>query len=424
MAYAWNYLEWGGAQVHILAIIKEARKHFDVIVALPEASDKKIIGYLNDLGVDHVLFKGRNDMGPAPSIGRKVVRRLRKMHSEWSMIRCLSKIGLSNTIVHVDLLPHSSLSALTWLARRTHVFITSHNALPPVSEKRERLWKRRGKKIARFPTFHVFCSNEHAKRYFAEHYPPELAERIEVTYTSINPEEIDEVRMSDFDREGWRRRLGIPSDAFVVLTVGNFIDRKGRWTLLDAAARVNTGPHNDIYFLWLTPFLPQGEDAERVRSYELGPRFQTVLSDNVGTERADVLRFFRIADTFTLPSFVEGLPIALLEGMAMGLPSISTNVYAIPEAVIDGTTGLLIEAGDDAALADAVIRLRTDPGLRDRLAETGREYVIRHFDERAVAEKVLLESRPDILLRRGCAGPASGDEERREGKPCSVAQDC
>ncbi len=390
MAYAWNYLEWGGAQVHILAIIKEARKHFDIIVALPDASDPKIIRYLSELGVEHVLFKGRNDMGPAPTIARKVARRLRKMHSEWSMLRCLARLGLRDTIVHVDLLPHSSLRALSWLARRTHVFITSHNALPPVSAKREALWKRQGRKIAKFPTFHVFCSNEHAKRYFSDHYPPELARRIEVTYTSINPAEIDEALQADFDREGWRRRIGIPVDAFVVLTVGNFIDRKGRWTLLDAASRITKDEAaRDVYFVWLTPFLPQGEDAERVTSYSLGNRFQTVLSDTVGTERSDVLRFFRIADAFALPSFVEGLPIALLEGMAMGLPSISTNVYAIPEALKHEVTGLLVEAGDDKALADSISRLYSDAGLRDRLADAGRSYVVEHFDERAVAKKVV-----------------------------------
>jgi len=270
------------------------------------------------------------------------------------------------------------------------VFITSHNALPPVSARREALWKRRGRKIAKFPTFHVFCSNEHAKSYFSDHYPPELAERIEVTYTSINPAEINEALQADFDREGWRRRLGIPDGAFVVLTVGNFIDRKGRWTLLDAASWIAKDERaRDIYFLWLTPFLPQGEDAKRVKSYSLEDRFQTVLSDTVGTERADVLRFFRIADAFVLPSFVEGLPIALLEGMAMGLPSISTNVYAIPEALKHESTGLLVEAGDDKALADSILGLHSDPGLRDKLAQAGRSFVVEHFDERDVAKKVV-----------------------------------
>jgi glycosyltransferase involved in cell wall biosynthesis len=388
--YAWNYLEWGGAQVHILAIIKEARKHFDILVVLPEKSDPKIIRYLEDLGVDHDLFPGSNDMGPAPTLSRKISRRFRKARSEWSMLRCLARHDLKRAIVHVDLLPHSSLAALMWLARRTHVFITSHNALPPVSRFREGLWKMRARVMSRSPNFHVFCSNEHAKTYFSQHYSPELAEKIEVTYTSMNPEEIDHALDAEFDREGWRAKLGIPTNAFIVLTVGNFIDRKGRWTLLDAAARLqNESSIGDIYFVWLSPFLPEGDDKKRFEEHLLEKRFQVILSDSVGTERIDVLKFFRIADAFALPSFVEGLPIALLEAMAIGLPSISTNVYAIPEALKHEKTGLLVEAGDSAALADSILRYRNDPEFRDQMAQDGREYVREHFDEREVARRVV-----------------------------------
>jgi glycosyltransferase involved in cell wall biosynthesis len=388
--YAWNYLEWGGAQVHILAIIKEARKHFDILVVLPEKSDPKIIRYLEDLGVDHDLFPGSNDMGPAPTLSRKISRRFRKARSEWSMLRCLARHDLKRAIVHVDLLPHSSLAALMWLARRTHVFITSHNALPPVSRFREGLWKMRARVMSRSPNFHVFCSNEHAKTYFSQHYSPELAEKIEVTYTSMNPEEIDHALDAEFDREGWRAKLGIPTNAFIVLTVGNFIDRKGRWTLLDTAARLqNESSIGDIYFVWLSPFLPEGDDKKRFEEHLLEKRFQVILSDSVGTERIDVLKFFRIADAFALPSFVEGLPIALLEAMAIGLPSISTNVYAIPEALKHEKTGLLVEAGDSAALADSILRYRDDPEFRDQVAQHAREYVREHFDEREVARRVV-----------------------------------
>jgi glycosyltransferase involved in cell wall biosynthesis len=114
-----------------------------------------------------------------------------------------------------------------------------------------------------------------------------------------------------------------------------------------------------------------------------------VCSETVGSERLDILRFFRIADTFVLPSFVEGLPIALLEAMALGLPSISTKINAIPEAVKDGETGILIDAGDSEALAEAILKLSADDGLREMLAENGKRYVIEHFDERAVAKKVI-----------------------------------
>jgi glycosyltransferase involved in cell wall biosynthesis len=180
------------------------------------------------------------------------------------------------------------------------------------------------------------------------------------------------------------------SSDFVVLSVGNFVDRKGRWVFLEAATRVVRSDPN-ITFVWLTPQLPSAEDEKRIGEYALGDKFRLVQSATLGKERLDVLTFFRIADVFTLPSYVEGLPIALLEAMALERPSISTNVYAIPEAVKDLETGLLIEAGDSAALADAILKLKHDPALRTKLSETGGKFVIATFDERDAAATAIAE---------------------------------
>jgi len=174
--------------------------------------------------------------------------------------------------------------------------------------------------------------------------------------------DIDLALAAKIDEQQMRRRAGIPDDACVVLTVGQFIDRKGRWILLEAAKKV-VRVRGDIAFVWVMPDLPSGQDLERVRSYCLDGNFKMVRSRDLGGTRMDTLKFFRTADIFALPSFLEGLPIALLEAMAMGLPSVSTNVYAIPEALKDGETGLLIEAGDADALANAVLRLAEDRDL-------------------------------------------------------------
>jgi glycosyltransferase involved in cell wall biosynthesis len=386
--YAWNYLEWGGAQIHILALIKEVRKEFDVLVLLPSGSDPQFIKYLDELGVNYDLFDGHIDLSPATSLRQRLRRRISKFKSEHAMLNRIAGNDLRHALVHVDLLPHQSLASLIWLCLKTKVFITSHNRLPPVAVWRELLWKVRCRIISGFPNFHVFCSNIDAKEYFAAQYSPKLAKRIEVTYTSVNPEEIVEATGSGFDRDAVRASLGIPKNAFTALCVGNFIDRKGRWTFLRAAQRVSkTDP--SIRFVWLSPSSPSAADHERIAEFGLGEAFRIVVSDTVGSERLDILRFFRIADAFALPSFVEGLPIALLEAMALGLPSISSNVNAIPEAVKDGETGILIDAGDSDALAAAILKLSADDRLRQRLAENGRGFVLEHFDERAVAKKVI-----------------------------------
>jgi glycosyltransferase involved in cell wall biosynthesis len=71
--------------------------------------------------------------------------------------------------------------------------------------------------------------------------------------------------------------------------------------------------------------------------------------------------------------------------MAIGLPSISTNIFGIPEAIINEETGILVEPGDANGLAEALIRIHTDRDLRERLSNSGREYVMSKFDDRVAA---------------------------------------
>jgi glycosyltransferase involved in cell wall biosynthesis len=274
--------------------------------------------------------------------------------------------------------------------RGSKVFITLHNFLPDASAIRQKLWKYRLTFVSYLPGLNFFTSNVDTKTRLRGLVNDKFWDRIKVTFTAVNPPQIDEALNAPFDRIETLKAHRISTSDLVVLSVGNFIDRKGRWVFLEAARRVlQSDP--DITFVWLTPQLPSSEDEKRISEYGLGEKFRLVLSADLGSERLDVLTFFRIADVFTLPSYVEGLPIALLEAMALERPSISTNVYAIPEAVKDNETGLLIEAGDAAALADAILRLKEDQALRRRLSETGRSFVIANFDERDAAATAIAE---------------------------------
>ena len=69
--YAWNYLEWGGAQVHFLALIKEVKNHFDVLVVLPIGFDDKFLSYLRELDVNYELFNPPADYSSAITISAR-----------------------------------------------------------------------------------------------------------------------------------------------------------------------------------------------------------------------------------------------------------------------------------------------------------------------------------------------------------------
>jgi glycosyltransferase involved in cell wall biosynthesis len=382
--YAWDYVEWGGAQIYYFALIKEVKKEFDVRIILPEKSDAQLLKFIEALEVPYEFIPSHTDSKPARTLKRKLERHRNKFRSESVMIEHLKKLDLKNSIVHIEFAPWQALYSLMRLSAKTRVFITAHNSLPPVPKWRHLLWKIKLKTIAKFKNFHIFSSNEDSKNYFKQFFPAEFWKKIKVTYTSVNPPEIDAALALEYDRDELKRKFDIPTDKFLVLCVGQFIDRKGRWTFLEAAKKVAQNVE-DIAFVWISNSKPSAEDLRKAEEFGLGEKFILITSDRVGKERMDLFKLFRLADVFVLASFVEGLPISLLEAMALGIPSVSTNINAIPEAVKNRETGMLIEAGDSDALTEAIKTLKTDEKLREKLSKNGREHVLKNFDEREVA---------------------------------------
>jgi glycosyltransferase involved in cell wall biosynthesis len=96
----------------------------------------------------------------------------------------------------------------------------------------------------------------------------------------------------------------------------------------------------------------------------------------------------RRATMFVLPSYAEGLPMALLEAMSYGLPVITTPVGGIPEVVSHDETGLLVNAGDVEALASAIIELLNHPSARARLGGAARAQVTREHSLESVLRRI------------------------------------
>jgi colanic acid/amylovoran biosynthesis glycosyltransferase len=100
------------------------------------------------------------------------------------------------------------------------------------------------------------------------------------------------------------------------------------------------------------------------------------------------------ADLFVLPSiversgFMEGIPVALMEALATGVPVVATRLSGVPELIRDGDTGLLAEPGDAASLSTALARAIGDPGAARTRADAGRELVEREFDQGACAAQI------------------------------------
>lgn len=383
--FVWNYLEWGGAQIYFLALMKEVRRHCEVRALLPEGSNEQLLKFLDALNVNYEFVKAHTDGKPARGIKRKIERHFNKLRSEYIFCRELSKYDLENSVIHAEFAPWQSFGALYWLSKKTKIFTTVHNSVFPTQRWRHWIWKFKFGVLSNSKNYNIFTANEDAKKCLREYVSKEFFDSIKVTYASINPSEIEDALALEYDREELCQKFGIPTDKFLVFCVGQFIDRKGRWIFLEAAKKLSD-IYQDIAFVWISNSKPPAEDLKKAFEYGLDENFVFITSEQVGKERNDLFKLIRLADIFALPSYLEGLPISLLEAMALGKPSISTEINGIPEAVKHMQTGLLIEPGEAGQLTEAIQKLKDDPKLRKQISDGGREFVLRHFDERVVAK--------------------------------------
>lgn len=389
LIFLWTYTIWGGAQIYFFAIIKAARKDWDVLVILPRASKPDLLAFLDQLEVRYEFLDRYFDPKVEPTLVGRIRRQVHRIRAELAVLSHLRQYRLQEMVLHLEVAPWQSWLLLTILAlRRANVFATIHNFRPDAPAWRRCIWWIRLQWVSRLPGFHIFASNKDTKENLAGWVSEAFWKDIRVTYTSVDPDQIKTAAEKQIDIVRLREEAGIPADAFVVLAVGQFVDRKGRWVFLEAAKQLLEDVPN-AHFAWVMPEEPLAIDRERIGSYALGNHFHPILSRSIGEDRVSILAFFRCADVFVLPSFVEGLPIALLEAMAMGIPSISTSVYAIPEAVINEETGILVEPGDSREIALSIFRLRNDPEFAAAISEKGKEFVIQNFDERVAAASCL-----------------------------------
>jgi glycosyltransferase involved in cell wall biosynthesis len=181
-----------------------------------------------------------------------------------------------------------------------------------------------------------------------------------------------------------RERVPDPARPVDILFLGNLGRRKGVWDLLDAADSVGGS-----YRLLLVggDELPgaTAEASAAIRERGLGDRV-IVVGPLRGAAKD---RQLAAADVFVLPSHAEGLPVAMLEAMAAGLPVVVTPVGAIPSIIDDGRNGLLVPPGQPAELATALTRLVADPALRRRLGAAARVDCERRFGIESIAERLL-----------------------------------
>lgn len=178
---------------------------------------------------------------------------------------------------------------------------------------------------------------------------------------------------------------GVASDStarFRILSSGRLVEKKGfAWLIQACQILKRRGVDFECVIAGSGPL--ENELVEQIRQADL-----TGIVEVTGRplKQEDIPKFMHQGDVYCLPCVwaadgdVDGLPQMLMEAMACGLPAVSTRLVGIPDLIVHEQTGLLVDPEQAEPLADALLRLKEDRELSERLAAAGRRQVLEKFD--------------------------------------------
>jgi glycosyltransferase involved in cell wall biosynthesis len=160
-----------------------------------------------------------------------------------------------------------------------------------------------------------------------------------------------------------RAELGIPPDATMIVHVARFAPPKRQATTLRVVSRLRER-FGDVRLVFAGD--GETEDAVKREAGEMGAEWATFLGS-----RDDVPALLRSADLAVLPSSAEGLPMSLIEALAVGTPVVATDVGDVPWLLGEVGGGLCVASGDEEAFTQACARVLAEPSLDERLRREG-----------------------------------------------------
>jgi colanic acid/amylovoran biosynthesis glycosyltransferase len=217
----------------------------------------------------------------------------------------------------------------------------------------------------------VICISEFARSQLMTLIEPEHWGKLRVVHCGVDVERFARV---DHDRN---------HDPVQIACVGRLVPEKGQPLLIEAVAAIaRSGADVRVTFA--------GDGPERPALEQLATELR--VADRIeflgAVPHTDVDELLRRTDIFCLPSFAEGVPIVLMEAMAMELPVVASRVMGIPELIEDRVSGRLVAPGSLSNLVDALSDLVSDPDQRRQLGRAGRTQVASQFELRANAERL------------------------------------
>ncbi len=288
-------------------------------------------------------------------------------------LRCMWRIAKNLRKQQVDLvLAHQytpffyAMTARCIGINRPIVFV-EHGRFHPDYPRRNRMYFNR--RMIRHRDRLIAVGNDVRRALIANEGLP--AERVEVIYNGVDLEPYDRVRKT---REAMRRELGVALEKFVIVQVARLDYLKDHRTAVRAVELLRSTRPNAMLLL-----VGEGPEREEIEM-EIRTRNMSGHVRLLGA-RSDVPQLLGAADAMLLTSISEGFPLALIEGMAAGLPIVATDVGGVQEVLKADETGFMARAGNEREIASQLESLMDDSSLRARLGAAGKRRSRELFSE-------------------------------------------
>jgi glycosyltransferase involved in cell wall biosynthesis len=337
---------FGGAEVYLVYLAGGLRERgWDPVGLIPGGPSGEVLERrLRDIGVRVETYRPKPWMSPTGA--REIFAKLRDLEGE---------------VLHMNLpSPYEALRSTVALWARVagyaRVVATEHLPMVPRARRRVLL------KVMLEPAVDAFIVLTQAGVTDLH-----LRHGISRSRIVIVPNGIDAVPEPEPGARGaLLQELALPEDSLLVGHVGALTARKGHRFLLEALNGLRELlSSREVHIL----LVGEGEERENLsRTIE-----SLSLTDRVHIlgHREDARSIIGLLDLLVLPSLIEAQPLVILEAMSVGTPVLSTGIYAIPDMIVSGETGLLVPPGDSAALAMALSRMIRDDAWRAELGEAG-----------------------------------------------------
>ena len=179
------------------------------------------------------------------------------------------------------------------------------------------------------------------------------------------------------DRNAKRRELGVPEDAFVLTSVGEISKRKNHIAILQALTKID---NENIHYV----IVGKGSLLDELQSFAKDHAMENRV--HFLGFRSDVAEIYKASDVCCLPSVHEGLPVALMEGMASGLPCVASRIRGNTDLIDD--SDCLVNYWDYDGFATSIKKLIDEPEMRNDISKSNIQRV-RNFEKQIVLEKMM-----------------------------------